>query len=145
EFPPGVYAKDAILKLIATIGIGGATGHIIEYTGETVSTLSMEERMTLCNMSIECGARAGLVAPDETTFEYIRGKRCAPTGNAWDEAVAYWGSLRSDPGARYDKEIVIDVSELEPLVTWGTSPEQAMGISEVIPEAQDISQGQRLS
>lgn len=138
QFQPGVYSKDAILALIAKIGIGGANGHIIEYTGEAVRSMSMEERLTVCNMSIECGARAGLVAPDETTFEYIKGRRYAPTPEKWDEAVEYWKSLQSDPGATYDKEITIDVSQLAPMVTWGINPEQGIQINEKTPRIQDL-------
>lgn len=130
----GVYAKDAILKLISEIGVGGANGHVIEYTGEAVRAMSMEERMTVCNMSIECGARAGLVAPDSTTYEFLKGRELAPDSSDFDEAVAYWNSFCSDEGAAYDKEIVIDLDALEPMVTWGTNPGQAIGISQKVPD-----------
>ncbi|MCO6431320.1 MAG: 3-isopropylmalate dehydratase large subunit [Deltaproteobacteria bacterium] len=133
RLPKGVYAKDAIMKLIATIGIGGATGHIIEYAGEAVSAMSMEERMTVCNMSIECGARAGLIAPDEITFEYIKGRTCAPSGTRWDRAVEHWRSLRSDEGATYDEIVTINLSALRPMVTWGTNPGQAVELGEAVP------------
>lgn len=133
HFQKGVFAKDAILKLISEIGIGGATGHIIEYTGDAVRSMRMDERMTVCNMSIECGARAGLIAPDETTLEYMRGKPFAPKDSQWQEACEYWLSLRSDAGCRYDREIVIDVSSLEPMITWGTNPGQAAQITETVP------------
>lgn len=134
EFKRGVYAKDAILKLIAEIGIGGANGHIIEYTGDAVRAMSMEERMTVCNMSIECGARAGLVAPDEKTFAFIKDRPCAPDETKWEEAKAYWSSLCTDEGAEYDAEVVIDVSTLSPMVTWGTNPEQGSEVVETVPE-----------
>ncbi len=143
KFPKGVYAKDAILRLIAEIGIGGANGHVIEYAGEAVRGMSMEERMTVCNMSIECGARAGLVAPDEKTFAYIKGRPHAPKDADWERAVEYWRSFRSDPGARYDREIVIDVSKLRPMVTWGTNPGQAVQIDENVPALESFEQSQR--
>ncbi len=133
-FQKGVYSKDAVLRLIAEIGIDGATGHVIEYAGEAIRRMTMEERMTICNMSIECGARAGLVAPDETTFAYIQGKACAPKGATWNRAVAYWKSFQSDPGANYDRQIIIDVSELKPMVTWGTNPGQATQINGHVPK-----------
>lgn len=136
KFNQGVYSKDAILKLIAEIGIGGANGHIIEYCGEAVSSMSMEERMTVCNMSIECGARAGLIAPDEVTFNYIKGRPRAPKN--WEQAVEKWKSLVSDSGSTYDKEVVIDVSKLTPMITWGTNPEQACEISSSIPKLEDL-------
>jgi len=133
KFSKGVFAKDAILKLIAEIGIGGANGHIIEYTGEAIRAMSMEERMTVCNMSIECGARAGLVAPDEKTFAFIKGRACAPSDERWQDAVEYWRSLCTDEGAEYDREITIDVSALSPMVTWGTNPEQGSEINATVP------------
>lgn len=125
-------AKDIILKLINQIGVGGANGHIIEYTGDVISDLSMEERMTICNMSIECGARAGLIAPDETTFQYLKGKPYAPKN--FSEAKEFWSSLKSDEGATYDKEVLVDVSSLKPMVTWGTNPAQSVEISDLIPD-----------
>lgn len=127
KFRKGVFAKDAILRLIAEIGIGGATGHVIEYTGEAVRAMSMEERMTVCNMSIECGARAGLIAPDETTYAYLKDKQYAP--KEFDAAVAYWKTLTTDTGAKFDREIVIDLDALSPMVTWGTNPGQGTQIS----------------
>ncbi|MDD2941984.1 MAG: 3-isopropylmalate dehydratase large subunit [bacterium] len=138
HFASGVYAKDAILKLIAEIGIGGANGHIVEYTGDAIRRMSMEERMTVCNMSIECGARAGIISPDETTYAYIRGRRYAPLDEKWGEALCHWSSYVSDPDATYDKTIVIDVAKLEPMVTWGTNPEQAIGINERVPTVSSL-------
>ena len=132
-FAKGVFSKDAILRLIAEIGVGGANGHVIEYCGEAVRTMSMEERLTVCNMSIECGARAGLVAPDETTFAYLKDRPGVPLGERWDEAISHWSSFTSDPGCSYDKEIVIDVDLLKPMVTWGTNPAQACQIDTQIP------------
>jgi 3-isopropylmalate/(R)-2-methylmalate dehydratase large subunit len=131
---PGVTAKDVILGVIGRIGVDGGTGHVIEFRGEAVSAMSMEERMTLCNMAIEAGARAGMVAPDETTFEYLAGRPMAPQGEAWERAVAEWRELRSDPGAEYDRSVTIDVSELEPQVTWGTDPGMVMPVSGRVPE-----------
>src|ERR1700740_3023799 len=122
KLPNGVTAKDIILDIIGRIGTDGATGYVVEYAGSAIRALSMEERMTVCNMSIEAGARAGLVAPDETTFAYLKGRRFSPTGSAWDEAVAHWRTLRTDDGARFDREMTIDAAELAPSVTWGPSP-----------------------
>ncbi|HUV28262.1 MAG TPA: 3-isopropylmalate dehydratase large subunit [Anaerolineales bacterium] len=133
----GVTAKDMILALIAAIGIGGGTGYVFEYSGPAVQALDMEGRMTLCNMSIEAGARAGMVAPDSTTFDYLAGREFAPQGQAWDSAVASWRKLPSDPGAKYDKVIDIDVSSLEPMVTYGTNPGMGLPISERIPDPQN--------
>lgn len=134
QLGPGVTAKDMILALIAEIGIGGGTGHVFEYTGEAVRSLPMEARMTLCNMSIEGGGRAGLVAPDETTFEYVKGRPFAPQGEAWEKAVAYWRTLPSDEGAVYDKSITIDVSRLEPMITYGTNPGMGVPLSQPVPD-----------
>ena len=131
---PGVTAKDVILHIIGVIGTAGGTGHVIEYAGEAIRNLSMEGRMTICNMSIEAGARAGMIAPDETTFEYIKGKPMAPQGEMWDKAVAWWKTLPSDEGARYDKEIVIKAADIAPTVTWGTSPEDAIAINGAVPD-----------
>lgn len=133
-----ITAKDLIMKLIATIGISGATGHIIEYVGEAIQTLSMEARMTLCNMSIECGARAGLIAPDETTFNYLQGRLFSPKNMAWDEKVVFWRSLKSDENAQYDKIIRIEIQNLKPMVTWGINPEQAIAVDETIPTLDDL-------
>jgi 3-isopropylmalate/(R)-2-methylmalate dehydratase large subunit len=130
---PGVSAKDIILKLIATIGVGGGTGYVFEYTGEAIRALSMEERMTICNMSIEGGARAGLIAPDETTFAYVQGRQFAPKGADWDKAVEYWKTLPTDEGAVYDKTITIDADTLEPMITYGTNPGMGMAITGRIP------------
>ncbi len=131
---PGVSAKDIILALIARIGIGGGTGHVFEYTGEAIRALSMEQRMTICNMSIEGGARAGLIAPDDTTFEYVHGRRHAPQGAAWDAALARWRTLPSDDGARYDRSITIDAAALEPMVTYGTNPGMGIPITGRVPD-----------
>ncbi|MCU0226036.1 MAG: 3-isopropylmalate dehydratase large subunit [Bryobacterales bacterium] len=130
---PGVTAKDIILALIARIGIGGGTASVFEYRGTAISSLSMEERMTVCNMSIEGGARAGLIAPDDTTYEYIHGRRFAPQGEAWDAAVARWRMLPTDEGAAYDKSIVIDANSLEPMITYGTNPGMGIAISQPVP------------
>ncbi|MFC0041282.1 3-isopropylmalate dehydratase large subunit [Actinomadura rayongensis] len=132
--PAGVTAKDLILAIIAEIGTGGGQGHIIEYRGEAIRSLSMEGRMTVCNMSIEAGARAGLIAPDETTFAYLKGRPHAPQGAAWDEAVAYWKSLATDEDAVFDKEVVIDASTLTPFVTWGTNPGQGLPLGASVPD-----------
>jgi 3-isopropylmalate/(R)-2-methylmalate dehydratase large subunit len=130
---PGVSAKDVILALISRIGIGGGTGHVFEYTGEAIRALTMEQRMTICNMSIEGGARAGLIAPDETTFDYVEGRTHAPKGTDWETAVAHWRSLASDDGATYDKSITIDASALEPMVTYGTNPGMGIPITSRVP------------
>jgi len=134
NLPAGVTAKDLALGLIGHIGTDGATGHVIEYAGEAVRALSMEGRMTLCNMSIEAGARAGLVAPDETTFAYVRGRRFAPQGENWNTSVAYWRTLASDPGARFDRVVEIDASSLAPFVTWGTNPGMVVAVNSRVPE-----------
>jgi len=130
----GVTAKDVALAIIGTIGTGGGIGHVIEYRGSAIRGLSMEGRMTLCNMSIEGGARAGLVAPDETTIAYVQGRDQAPTGPQWDEAVAYWQTLTTDEGAVFDKEIVIDAATITPHVTWGTNPAQVVSILGAVPD-----------
>jgi 3-isopropylmalate/(R)-2-methylmalate dehydratase large subunit len=130
----GVTAKDLALHIIETIGTGGATGHVIEYAGGTISGLSIEGRMTLCNMTIEAGARAGLVAPDQATFDWVENRPYAPIGDIWNDAVTYWRGLRSDPGAVFDREISIDASAVAPMVTWGTSPEEVISIDDRIPE-----------
>jgi 3-isopropylmalate/(R)-2-methylmalate dehydratase large subunit len=134
ELQPGVTSKDMILALIAEIGIGGGTGYVFEYSGSAVKALDMEARMTLCNMTIEAGARAGMVAPDEVTFDYLKGRPHAPQGGDWDAALEYWRSLPSDPGAQYDKGIHLDVSKLAPIITYGTNPGMAVMISETIPD-----------
>lgn len=131
---PGTTAKDIILAVIAKIGTGGGQGYVLEYRGEAVRSLSMESRMTICNMSIEAGARAGMIAPDETTFEYVNGRPHAPQGKEWDAALEYWKSLRTDDDAVFDAEVTIDAGELEPYVTWGTNPGQGLPLSEVVPD-----------
>ena len=134
ELPPGVTAKDMILSIIGRIGVDGAAGHVVEYTGKAIRALSMEGRMTVCNMSIEAGARVGMVAPDDTTFEYLKGRPYAPQGADWDSAVAYWQTLRTDPDASFDKSLVIDAAELEPYVSWGTNPGMVVPISGSVPD-----------
>ena len=143
---PGVTAKDIILAIIARIGIGGGTGHVVEYTGAAIRALSMEERMTVCNMSIEAGARAGLVAPDETTFAYLHGRPAAPRGEAWDRAVRAWRELPSDPGATYDARVTLDADALSPMITYGTNPAMGMPIDGIIPDPTRVSdENQRAS
>ncbi len=139
KLAPGVGAKDIILALIARIGIGGGTGCVFEFCGSTIRDLSMEERMTVCNMSIEAGARAGLIAPDETTFEYLKGRTFSPKGEAWDAAVAYWKTLPTDEGATYDRTISIDGAKLAPMITFGTNPGMGMGINDSIPDPGNIA------
>jgi 3-isopropylmalate/(R)-2-methylmalate dehydratase large subunit len=134
ELPPGVSAKDIILAVIAKIGTGGGQGHVIEYRGSAIESLSMEGRMTICNMSIEAGARAGMVAPDETTFEFLRGRPHAPTGADWDTAVEAWRRLRTDDGAEFDTEVYIDAATLSPFVTWGTNPGQGVPLWGSVPD-----------
>ncbi len=138
RLPAGCTSKDIILALLAEIGVGGGTGHVFEYRGEAIRNLTMEQRMTICNMSIEGGARAGLIAPDETTFAYLKGKPHAPQGAAWESAVAAWRELATDPGATYDKEITINADELEPMITYGTNPGMGMKISASIPDPMAI-------
>ena len=136
---PGVTSKDIILAIIAKIGTGGGQGYVLEYRGEAIRALSMESRMTVCNMSIEAGARAGLIAPDETTFEYLKEKPHAPKGTNWDAAVAYWKTLQSDADAKFDKEITLNADELEPFVTWGTNPGQGLPLNAKVPNPADIA------
>jgi 3-isopropylmalate/(R)-2-methylmalate dehydratase large subunit len=138
ELGVGVTAKDIILAIIAQIGAAGGTGYVLEYRGSTIRNLSMANRMTICNMSIEAGARAGMIAPDQTTYDFIKGRPYAPSGEAWDKAVAYWNTLPSDPDAKFDREIFIDASKLEPMVTYGTNPGQGAGIGQSIPKAADL-------
>jgi 3-isopropylmalate/(R)-2-methylmalate dehydratase large subunit len=137
----GVSSKDVILALIARIGIGGGTGHVFEYSGDAIRALTMEQRMTICNMSIEGGAKAGLIAPDDTTFDYVAGRAHAPTGPAWDAAVERWRRLPSDDGAVYDKSITIDASALEPMVTYGTNPGMGIPITSRVPSPADLEDG----
>ena len=139
ELPDGVTPKDVVLALIAKVGTGGGQGYIVEYRGSTIENMSMEGRMTICNMSIEWGAKAGMIAPDDKTFEYIKGRPHAPEGDAWDAAVAYWRTLRTDDDAVFDAEVDIDASTLTPFVTWGTNPGQGVGLGEVVPSPEDFS------
>ena len=136
---PGVTAKDVILAIIGHIGTGGGIGHVIEYRGSAIRSLSMEGRMTVCNMSIEAGAKAGLIAPDDITFEYLKGREYAPSGAAWDLAVTEWRTLATDEGAAWDKEVVIDASTIKPQVTWGTNPAQVLGIDDRVPNPDDYA------
>jgi 3-isopropylmalate/(R)-2-methylmalate dehydratase large subunit len=145
ELPTGVSAKDIILALIAKIGVGGGTGHVFEYTGSAIRGLTMEQRMTICNMSIEGGARAGMVAPDEVTFEYLKGREHAPKGADWDKAVAYWKTLPTDEGATYDKSIVLNAAELEPMITYGTNPGMGMKITDRVPDPAKLSDANQKS
>ncbi len=135
----GVTAKDIILAIIAKIGTAGATGYVIEYRGSAIEQLTMEGRMTICNMSIEAGARAGMIAPDDTTFAYLNGRPLAPTGDAWIEAVEAWRRLHTDEGAQFDAEVTLDATELEPYVSWGTNPGQTLPVSSSLPEPDDFS------
>src|SRR6056297_650269 len=139
KLPDGVTAKDIILAVIGQIGTAGGTGHVIEYDGEAVRSLSMEGRMTVCNMSIEGGARAGLVAPDAITFDYLEGRPMAPEGAAWEAALAYWKTLHTDDGAHFDKVLELDAANLPPTVTWGTSPEQVISIDGYVPDPAKIA------
>src|SRR4051794_20728203 len=138
ELRPGVSAKDLILALITQTGTGGGNGHIVEYRGEAIRKLSMEGRMTICNMSIEWGAKAGMIAPDETTFAYLKGREHAPQGEQWDAAVAYWETLATDEGATYDTEIVIDASAVSPFITWGTNPGQGAPLDGSVPDPEEF-------
>ncbi|NUP75599.1 MAG: 3-isopropylmalate dehydratase large subunit, partial [Sinomonas sp.] len=131
---PGVSSKDIILAVIAKIGTGGGQGYVLEYRGSAIRALSMEARMTICNMSIEAGARAGMVAPDETTYAFMKGRAHAPQGAEWDEAVAYWNTLHTDEDAVFDAEVFLDADELEPFVTWGTNPGQGVSLSQAVPD-----------
>jgi 3-isopropylmalate/(R)-2-methylmalate dehydratase large subunit len=135
---PGVTSKDIILAVIAKISTGGGQGYVLEYRGSAIRSLSMEARMTICNMSIEAGARAGMVAPDETTFEYLKGRPHAPTGKDWDDAVAYWKTLPTDEGAKFDAEVFLDADTLDPFVTWGTNPGQGVSLLDSVPDPDDI-------
>ena len=137
--PPGVSAKDVMLAIIGRIGTAGGSGHVIEFAGSAIRALDMAGRMTICNMSIEAGARAGLVAPDDTTLDYVRGRPHAPRGEAFDRAAAYWRTLRSDPDARFDREVALDAATIVPLVTWGTSPEDVLPITATVPDPDDAA------
>ena len=139
DLPAGVTAKDLVLAIIARIGTGGGQGYVLEYRGEAIRNLSMEGRMTICNMSIEAGARAGMIAPDDTTFAYLEGREHAPGGTEWDRAVEYWRSLATDDDAEFDAEVLIDASELTPFVTWGTNPAQGLPLGERVPVPAEIA------
>src|SRR5437764_15015973 len=141
--PAGVTAKDIALGIIGQIGTDGATGHVIEYAGEAIRALSMDGRMTGCNMSIEAGARAGMIAPDETTFAYVEGKLHAPKGKGWEEALDSWRGLPTDEGAAFDKEVTLDATELKPFVSWGTNPSQSVTIEEEVPDPDSFADPQR--
>ena len=143
ELPPGVTAKDIILAIIGEIGTAGGNGHVLEYAGEAIRALSMEGRMTVCNMSIEGGARAGLIAPDEKTFAYVKGRPRAPEGKAYDMAVEYWRTLYTDEGAHFDKEVRLDAAKLPPIVSWGSSPEDVISVTGVVPNPDDIADANR--
>jgi len=145
KLKPGVTSKDIILAIIAKIGTGGGQGYILEYRGSAIRALSMEARMTICNMSIEAGARAGLIAPDETTFAYLKDRPHAPKGEDWQRALAYWSELKSDSDAKFDKEITLDADQLSPFVTWGTNPGQGIPLDGVIPSPQDFTDPEEVS
>jgi len=138
QLPPGVTAKDVILAIIGEIGTAGGTGHVIEFAGEAIRSLSMEGRMTVCNMTIEGGARAGLIAPDEKTFAYVKDKPRAPTGKAWDMALEYWKTLKTDEGAHFDRTVVLNAANLPPIVSWGSSPEDVVSVTGVVPDPELI-------
>jgi 3-isopropylmalate/(R)-2-methylmalate dehydratase large subunit len=143
KLPIGVTAKDVILKIIGTIGTAGGTGYVIEFAGEVIRNLSMEERMTICNMTIEAGARAGLIAPDQKTFDYLKGKPKSPKGDDWNKALAFWKTLYSDKDAKFDKEINISGSDIDPLVTWGTSPQDVVSITSNVPDPEKEKNDER--
>jgi len=139
KLPPGVTAKDIILAIIGEIGTAGGTGYALEYAGEAIRALSMEGRMTVCNMSVEAGAKAGFIAPDEKTYAYLKDRPKAPKGKDWDAALRYWERLRSDEGSHFDREVRLDAAKLPPLVTWGTSPEQVISVTGRVPRVDDIA------
>jgi len=139
ELRPGVTAKDIILAVIAKIGTGGGQGYVLEYRGSSIRALSMDGRMTICNMSIEAGARAGMVAPDQVTYDYLKGRPHAPSGEDWDAAVAYWDTLATDEGATFDAEVFLDANELEPFVTWGTNPGQGVSLNDRVPDPEAMA------
>jgi 3-isopropylmalate/(R)-2-methylmalate dehydratase large subunit len=144
ELPPGVTAKDIVLTLIAKVGTGGGQGYVVEYRGSTIEALSMEGRMTICNMSIEWGAKAGMIAPDQTTYDYLKGRPHAPQGEDWDAAVAWWDTLRSDADATFDAEVDLDAASLTPFVTWGTNPGQGVPLGASVPDPEEfIAEGDR--
>src|SRR6202008_1983469 len=139
KLPRGVTAKDIILAIIGEIGTAGGTGYALEYAGEAIRALSMEGRMTVCNMSVEAGAKAGFIAPDEKAYAYLKDRAKSPKGKAWDEAMRYWETLRTDDGAHFDREIRLDAAKLPPLVTWGTNPEQVVSVAGRVPRVEDIA------
>ncbi len=141
----GVTAKDLALYMISKLTTGGATGYFVEYAGEAIRNMSMEERMTVCNLSIEMGARGGMIAPDETTFAYVNGREFAPKGQEWEEKLAYWKTLKTDEGAKFDKELVFDAADIQPMITYGTNPGMGMGITESIPTLDQIDDAGRIS
>ncbi|MBF0575309.1 3-isopropylmalate dehydratase large subunit [Dysgonomonas sp. GY617] len=141
----GVTAKDLALYMIAKLTTGGATGYFVEYAGEAIRNMSMEERMTLCNLSIEMGARGGLIAPDEATFAYVKGREFAPKGKAWDKALAYWKTLKTDEGAKFDKELVFEAADIQPMITYGTNPGMGMAVNDSIPTLDQIDEAGRIS
>src|SRR6202041_2963215 len=143
KLPPGVTAKDVILAIIGEIGTAGGTGYALEYAGEAIRALSMEGRMTVCNMSVEAGAKAGFIAPDEKAYAYLKDRPRSPKGKAWDEAMRYWETLKSDDGAHFDREIKLDASKLPPLVTWGTNPEQVVSVTGRVPRLEDIAEANK--
>ena len=143
DLPIGVTAKDLVLAIIGRIGTAGGTGHVIEYAGDAIRNLSMEGRMTVCNMTIEAGARAGLIAPDDVTFEYLKGRAMAPKGGAWEQAVAQWWTLPSDEGARFDQEVLLKTSEVAPTITWGTSPQDVLPITGSVPNPTEVEDADR--
>lgn len=142
---PGVTSKDLALYVIAKTTTGGATGYFVEYAGEAIRSMSMEERLTVCNLSIEMGARGGLVAPDEVTFEYIKGREFAPKGEAWEKSLAYWKTLKTDEGATFDKEVTYNAADIEPMITYGTNPGMGMGVNDTIPTLESVDEAGRIS
>jgi 3-isopropylmalate/(R)-2-methylmalate dehydratase large subunit len=141
DLPIGTTSKDLVLALIAQVGTGGGQGYVVEYRGDAITALSMEGRMTVCNMSIEWGARAGMIAPDQTTYDYLQGREHAPTGTDWEAAVQAWEALRTDEGATFDKEVVLDATTITPFVTWGTNPAQGVALADVVPDPQSLPAG----
>ena len=145
ELKPGVCSKDIILYIISKLGTGGGTGHFVEFAGSAIRSLSMEARMTICNMSIEMGARGGMIAPDQTTFDYLRGREFAPQGEEWEKAVERWSKLRSDDDAVFDKEITFDASDIEPMITYGTNPGMGIAVNGQIPSSEDMDHASKVS
>ena len=145
KFDKGVTAKDLALYMISKLTTGGATGYFVEYAGEAIRNMSMEERMTVCNLSIEMGARGGLIAPDQTTFDYVKGREFAPKGEDWDKKLTYWKTLKTDEGAKFDKELTFDAADIQPMITYGTNPGMGMGIKDSIPTLENIDEAGRIS